>query len=800
MFFSMSAIQMAVDQIDAEHPGMLPYISAIQETIHYILQNGLLQNSTSDPEIIMQALEIALTGMNFTEESIDYILSGEMFMRPNGSTIDGIVNDAIQQVINMELLGVSPMLYGIMQQFVYLDNTSGILWKMIEFVNWISLTEETGLNFVLEGLPKLYEIVRQILPAVTTVTSPLQCFADTFIDIAENALYLLRQINQTSEIFDPVEHYLNPLQMQLAQGKNLHELLFHTRNTRSHTGTREPVDDFLDLLEIDYQALLPMLSVPLTTTEIMETIHVFFTNPDLAVILKGYSGEGHEETIDTSLNVLSYLTLPNNGEKLLEMFVDVTNEGWNLGNLDKIGHLAESLGQAVDVAMVLSEQPSLNVAQRLRHVAEQLVSVSGTVSNEGNVTAAVQFLSALNTILSENFENEVSPQVAGGLENILGPFSSPGSPSVASYLTAMDQTYEAFSALLSADEAMYFNISRQMLKAFALLEAYPKDKSEVLHATSLMSDSLNHLLNLLNITTSPTGQSIQEVTHPLILSSVMATQLLFNLSMSNYSKSAEMEWQLTQLFNQTTADLPTESHVYLHAVKSALFTLRSIVSNTTEILPNFPEISQEVTDSLLSSLNITYDPTSEEVSPDDLAYILMAVSNQVSLTLFEGLTADYPIQISQVVNSSSEALLTLYPIMPIDGQQYLNMTINLMEAMTSVVNDSSSVKDGDGAVSLIVSTINSLLAMVPHVDTNSTDSIVGNLEHTLKAVLMILQMDQNPLAQTADITQQLMHAIQNLLPQGNGIMAFDLAKLVLGAANISIDHLQMMNDTNWTNK
>ncbi|KAI7808566.1 uncharacterized protein abca12 isoform X2 [Triplophysa rosa] len=804
---SMSAIQMALDQIGDEHPGMMPYINAIQETIHYTLQNGLLQNSTSDPEIIMQALEIALTGMNFTEEFIHYFRSGDMFMNPNVSTIDNIINDVIQLVVSMELLGDSPMLYGIMQQFVYLDNTSGILWKMIEFVNWMSFTEETGINFVIEGLPKLYEIVRQILPALTTVTSPRQCFADTFIDIAGNVLYLLRQIKQTSELFDPAKHYLNPLQMQLSQGQNLHELLSHTRNTRRHTGTREPVDDFLDLLDIDYQALLQILSIPLTTTEILETMHVFFANPDMAVILKGLSGAGHEETIDTSLNVLSYVTLPNNGEKLLEMFMDINNEGWNLENLHKIEKLAQSLGQTVDVAMGLSDQPSLNITQRIEHVAGQLqASVTNMVLNEGNVTSAVQFLSALNTILSENFEevNDVSPQVAGSLLNILGPFSSPGSQMiVASYLTAVDQTAEAFSSLLSGDEAMYFNISREMLKAFALLEAYPKDENEVLHATNLISDSLNHLLNLLQITTIPTGQSVEEITHPLILSSALATQILFNLSMSNYSLSnnAEIEWQLTQIFNQMAADLPMESHVYLHAVKSALFSARSIVSNATEIIPNFPQISQEVTASLLSSLNITYDPMSEEMSPVDLAYILMTVSNQVSVTLFEGLTAtDYPIQISQVVNSSSEALLTLYPIMPLDGQPYLNMTIHLMETMTSVVNDSNSVEDVDGAVSLIVNTINSLLAMVPQVNTNSTDDIMGNLEQTLKAVLMILQMDQNPLAQTADITQQLMHTIQNLYPQGNGSMEFDLAKLVLGDANISIDHLQMMNDTNWTNK
>ncbi len=66
---------MALEQIKTEAPWMTPYIEAIGKTIEVILQNGnLLQNSTVSPQIIMQALEITLTGMNFTKETINYIL------------------------------------------------------------------------------------------------------------------------------------------------------------------------------------------------------------------------------------------------------------------------------------------------------------------------------------------------------------------------------------------------------------------------------------------------------------------------------------------------------------------------------------------------------------------------------------------------------------------------------------------------------------------------------------------------------------------------------------------------------
>ncbi len=124
--------------------------------------------------------------------------------------------------------------------------------------------------------------------------------------------------------------------------------------------------------------------------------------------------------------------------------------------------------------------------------------------------------------------------------------------SIASFLAAVDQTAEAFDSLPSGEVAVYFNISGQMLQAFALLEAYPGDIEKVMMSTSMISNSLNNVLALSNITALPNGQSVQEVTHPLILSSAMATHILFNLSMSNSSLSsgAEKEMLLTQTFNQ----------------------------------------------------------------------------------------------------------------------------------------------------------------------------------------------------------------------------------------------------------
>ncbi|XP_052462839.1 uncharacterized protein abca12 isoform X15 [Carassius gibelio] len=812
LYQSLSSIQMALDQIKREAPLMTPYIEAAGKTIEVILQNFyLLQNSTASPQIIMQALEITLTGMNFTKETINYILSGDIFMNPNGSTVDSLIKEVIQQIIGTGLLGDWPTLYGVMQQILYLEDTSGTLWKTVEFFNWLYNTQETGLSFVLEILRKLYEIVRDALTKM-----PLPCFSETFIDLFGNVLYMLKQIKLTSDLFDPVEQYLSPLKMEIARGQNLQGLVSNTRNARriAREVQREPVDDFLDLLDIDYQALLKVLSIPPTSTEIMETIHVFFANPDLGVILKGYlkemtGGTSQEETIDTALNVLSYLTLPSNGQQFLEMFMDIGSEGWRVQDLDKVEKLAESLGRTIDMAMVLSDQPPLNIPQRIEHMAQQLqASVSNIISQDGNSTnTAIQFLTALNSILTENFEEskDISPQVTGILQNIIGSFSSPGSQmSIESYLAAVDQTAEAFTPLLSGEVAVYFNISGQMMQAFALLEAYPGDIEKVMMSTSKISNSLNRVLALLNITTLQNGQYVQEVTHPLILSSAMATHILFNLSMSNYSLSsnAEREMLLTQTFNQMVVVLPTETHMYLFSIQSALFTALSKVSSTAEITSQFPEISQLVTQSLLNSLNITHDPTSTHMTPDGLVYILMTVSNQVSMSLYKGLMlSGSPVQISQAVNSLSEVGSSIYSIMPVEGQPYINITLNLMETISSVLNDTSTFGDVSGAVSQVVSSVNSLLAMVHHVNTNSSSSIISDLERTLKTILMIIQTDQSPLTQTADITQQLLHTIQNFISLGNSSsLESELPKMVLGASSMNIGHLLRINDTNWTDK
>lgn len=190
------------------------------------------------------------------------------------------------------------------------------------------------------------------------------------------------------------------------------------------------------------------------------------------------------------------------------------------------------------------------------------------------------------------------------------------------------------------------------------------------------------------------------------------------------------------------------------------------------------------------------------MTPDGIVYILMTVSNQVSMSLYEGLMLNgSPLQISEVVNTLNEVAFTLYSILPVEGRMYINITLNLMETLDFALNDNNTFGDLEGAVSQVVNSVNVLLDMVPHINTSYSSNIIGDLEQTLKTILMIIQADQSPVSQTADITQQLLQTIQNLITLGNSSSVEpELAKIVLGAASNDIDPLLGMNDTNWTDK
>lgn len=793
---------MVLDQMEMVAPWMSPYLLALNKTLGYMLQNSqLLMNTTSNEHVLKEALEILLTGLNVSSESVHLLLSGG-FGNIDGPAIDRLLKYVIRDVIQMKILGDWPMAYGVLEQILGSNSTSVVLTRAIEFVNWIGTTHETGMEFLVQALRKLYHVALAVIEMVSHFTSDLPDLG-IYNDLIGNALNMLRQITHTSDLFAPLDVYLEEFQKSLMLTGQM-----PPRRMR-RAAMREPMDDFLDLLEIDYYALFQALAIPPTPEEIIETIHIFFSNPDLAIFLKGITRDmtgvsAHDETIDTALNVLSYLTLPSQSMKFVELFTEIAEDGWSLEDLGKLEKLTESLARTIDVAMILSQQPSLNIAHRIEQIAKQLSAVvDHIISRKENITnIASEFLTAFNNILLQNINEtkDIGPQITAMLKDIIAAASQSGSQtSLLPSLLALDQTVIAFAPLLSKENLMYFNTSGQMIKAFAVLVSYPNDMKKVLQSAHLISGSLNHVLSNSGEVSLPGGHSIQVVVHPVVLSSALATHILWNLSLVNHTFVSGVEKQML-IIQAVKEALPEDMQAYGDALQKAILSALSGVSSTNQIRPAFTNISQEVTASLLTIWNITEGPVSMDAPGP--AHILSVFSNQVSQSLFEGLLmASSPSHVTHVLASLKHAVMALGVVMPAEGNHYLNVSLHLLENVTLAVNYTSSTGDLEGTVSIIANFVQTLLSMVQPSGAETTGSILGDVEATLqKAIQIILSGGGNPLMQAAELSQQILHSVHGLLSLAGNSTETNLARLVLGATKMNVGDLLMMNDTNWVNR
>ncbi|KAG7463948.1 hypothetical protein MATL_G00182090 [Megalops atlanticus] len=805
-----------LEQVTAAAPWMQPYVHAVEMTVNYTLWNSFGPgNASVTPQLLGEALQIFLTGLNWKDDSIQHILNGDLFSSTDGRFIDKVLKDTIRELIRLRVLGDWPMAYGVMEQLLGVDATGVLLEQAFELNAWWGSTEASGMNFLSEAMVRLYGMVRAVLSSVTELNFPLPSYSNIFVDLAGNVLNMLRQIARTSDLFAPIDAYLAQLQGQVAGGMTLNDLPPQTRasNRVRRAAEREPIDDFLDLFEVDYQTLLKALSAPPTTAEIMETVHVFFANPDLAVVLKGLSremmgGPNQDETVDTAVRVLSYITASGQWEKYVEVFTQIAQEGWSLSDLSKMEKLVESMGTLVDVAVVLSRQPSLDVAQKLEHMVQQLSPVVSNIiqGKQGNNDTAIQLLMAFTSILQENVEaaKDVSTLVSTIVQDLVTSISRPESQnSIDPYIMALDQTVAAFATFLPSVDVMYLNSSAQLIKGFLMLVYYPRNMEKLLLSTSIISASLDHLLTAAGETSLPSGQSVQEVSHSIVLNSVLATQALWNLSTSNQSFASMQERQqaATQVLQHLVSMLPEEQRKYVLPLQPVLLSALSGVSSTAEIPLVFFNVSKQVTISLMTMLNVTESTLSPGNSTGGLVQILFGVSDLVSSSLWASLAMNpSTISLPHVFQPLRQAVMLLIPVLPSEGRHYLNASLQVLETMVVALNYTAASGDAMAIASTVGASVQSLLAIVPYPGFQASGNIITDLEQTFQDVLFILSSDSGPLDQTASIAQLLLHNLHSLLALANNSTEVQVTQMVLGAAQANIGHLLTMNTTNWVEK
>ncbi|XP_064800500.1 uncharacterized protein abca12 isoform X2 [Oncorhynchus masou masou] len=829
---------------------MRPYLQAMEMTINYtMVYSQLLQNATSAQHLLMEALEMLLTGSNLTQDSIQALLTENIFSRPDGGSINKLLKDMIRELVRVQLLGDWPMVYGVMEQFLSVNTTNLILEKAIEFSGWWGSSTASGLDLVTQALPRMYEVVKAFLSTLRQMSVPFLPISEMSMELVEHVIIMLRQVSQTSDLFTTLDYYLSQLQDEMTGRSRSppHHNEGVSRRVRRELMRREPMkepmDDFLDLFYLDYPVLFQALAMPPTMPDIMETAHMFFGNPDLSVVLKGVSRDigmvppslppmGNvsrsmsragamtwgpsvppplDDPIDVALGILSYLTLPRQWQAYSQLFVEIAHEDWIMEDLAKIQKLSAGLGKMADMAMVLSQHPPLQVAQRVEHMVRQLSAEVARIiysgpNNGSNMT--IQFLTAFNDILADNLEevSDITSQINAIIQNILSSLSRPEAyMSLAPYMMALDQTIAVFTSYLPTDSLMYLNTSGQMVKGFALLVSHPRDMKNMMKATSMLSASLDHLLASDRETTLPDRKPIQSTTHPLFLNSALATHTLFNLSAAshNFSSPHEKEAMINQTFVALVAFLPEDQRIYVLPLESVLLAALSGVSNTAQIPPSFLGISKQVTMSILTMLNLTNTPTGYQGdSAGATVQVLFRVSQQVSTSLWQGLSMPQSaVHVPSVLASLNQAAMAVAPLMPDGSEHYFNVSLHILHITTMAINYTTTTGDIAGAMAVISSSVQSLLvSLSSYPSLQTAGSIIGDLEHAIQKMLQVLQSGRGPLAQTADVTQLLLHNVQGLLGLANTSMEASVARLVLAAAKMNTGHLLMMNETNWTHK
>ncbi|TKS67339.1 ATP-binding cassette sub-family A member 12 [Collichthys lucidus] len=205
---------------------------------------------------------------NITSNHISAMMWGN-FSGLTEASVPAIMREVVKLIIDMKIFGNVPMVQRALEQFLTSNDTSLIVQKLTEMSAWLASTQASGLDLLTQALPKICDILRPLLSVLSQMSVDMPANMELFEDLVGNITAMIKQILRTS-------------------------------------GT--PASMYQDLSMFQYG---------MTSAEIMETVHVFFANPDLNVVVKGATSNmpwglnaSREDTVDAALGVLSFLTLP----------------------------------------------------------------------------------------------------------------------------------------------------------------------------------------------------------------------------------------------------------------------------------------------------------------------------------------------------------------------------------------------------------------------------------------------------------------------------------------------------------
>ncbi|XP_061143427.1 glucosylceramide transporter ABCA12 [Syngnathus typhle] len=392
---SLSAVEVLSDELLQVAPMLEPCVDALEEALRHILNNYHLNYDTNSSEVVFtEAAAIVLSCANITLNNIFSMVEGDLSGFSDGSFLD-MISDAIEAMTNMKVFGDEAMVYQGLGRFLASNGAKALMQKVVELSSLLATSNESGLDLLTQTLPKISQLFRALLSTLTQMGVDMPEIVDVFEEFAENIFAMLRQL--------------------LSSGLLGHHPLRGSRHKRDAPmmppmmPLMDIANDFRDFLSIDYLAMFRSMAVP-SPEEIMETAHMFFSNPDLKTIVKqstrnmAWASNGsHDKTINAALGVLSFATLPSHtlmsSLALLRDAAEMLPESFPFSALLKNMTRAlanESQGNLMDLQQVFrtaSHLSQTNMSDPL--FAEQLDQLRSQVCRVETTKFARSFLDAL---------------------------------------------------------------------------------------------------------------------------------------------------------------------------------------------------------------------------------------------------------------------------------------------------------------------------------------------------------------------------------------------------------------------
>ncbi|XP_069010699.1 uncharacterized protein abca12 [Embiotoca jacksoni] len=372
---SLSSIKMLSDELVGVAPFLKLHMEALVKALSHVLNNyNLVQDSSSSQELVSEAAMIFLTSANITSHDMFPMMWGNSSGLDAASLAD-MMREAVKLMIDMKIFGDAPMVYQALEEFLTSNDTSLIAQKVVEMSAWLASTQASGLDLLSQALPKIYDILRPPVSVLTRTSLGMSADAELLEDLGGNIIAMFRQLVSTSGLLPSTRHQLGMSHSDMAGGNHMMRVRRRRNAPMMMMMMREPMEDFIDLFYIDYPTMFRALSVAPTAPEIMETVHVFFDNPDLNAVMKGATSDmpwglnaSREATIDGALGVLSFFTLPGifqtSSMDLLMNAADMLPDGFPFAPVIK------------NITRVLAREPQENlilIQQTIQTAAELLL-------------------------------------------------------------------------------------------------------------------------------------------------------------------------------------------------------------------------------------------------------------------------------------------------------------------------------------------------------------------------------------------------------------------------------------------